>query len=253
MHMEHRPEDAFLAAGAPASSTYPVQGAPSEGRAIPSLVLGIFSVILTFACIGFLFGIPAVILGHMSRSNIRKSLGRLTGAGMALTGLIMGYISIVIPLALLGGVLILRPGTVKFKAGESASLVTVRAINAAEAAYSINSPSKGFAPDLATLGRITKQGCQGRGDDYACLLSIKLMRADCSGANWCKLEGYQYNVSSRELGNSVSDYVVSAVPVTASSGSYNYCSTSNGVVHFNKMGSRISPYTREECIALPFF
>src|SRR5436853_444777 len=64
----------------------------TDGKAIGSLVCGILSLV----CFSFLTGIPAIVLGHISRSSIRNSMGRLKGEGMALAGLIMGYISIVL-------------------------------------------------------------------------------------------------------------------------------------------------------------
>ena len=70
----------------------------TDGKATASLILGILSLV----CIGAIAGIPAIILGHISRSNIRKSMGRLKGDGMALAGLVMGYISVAfLPLALI--------------------------------------------------------------------------------------------------------------------------------------------------------
>jgi hypothetical protein len=60
--------------------------------AIWSLVLGLLSPL----CCGFLSAIPAIILGHMARSRIRESNGQLKGDGMALAGLILGYVSIVL-------------------------------------------------------------------------------------------------------------------------------------------------------------
>lgn len=69
-----------------------VKAAKTSAQAIWSLVLGI----LSFLCFGFFAGIPAVICGHVARSNIRKSQGALTGGGMALAGLILGYIGIVV-------------------------------------------------------------------------------------------------------------------------------------------------------------
>jgi hypothetical protein len=38
--------------------------------------------------------VEAVILGHISRSEIRRSVGQLTGNGLALTGLIFGYLGV---------------------------------------------------------------------------------------------------------------------------------------------------------------
>ena len=66
--------------------------ARTSAQAIWSLILGI----LSFLCFGLFTGIPAVICGHLARSNIKKSQGALTGGGMALAGLILGYIGIVV-------------------------------------------------------------------------------------------------------------------------------------------------------------
>jgi hypothetical protein len=76
---------------APPVSTIPDQ--PKNCRlAVWSLVLGILALVLV--CIGPLFGIPAVICGHMAYSRIKRSAGALSGGGLALGGLITGYLSI---------------------------------------------------------------------------------------------------------------------------------------------------------------
>jgi hypothetical protein len=62
--------------------------------AVWSLVLGILAILLSVVCIGPLFGIPAVICGHMAYSRIKRSAGALAGGGLALGGLITGYLSI---------------------------------------------------------------------------------------------------------------------------------------------------------------
>jgi Domain of unknown function (DUF4190) len=66
----------------------------TSGLAITSLVLGILGLVLLLGCVGLLFAIPAVICGHMAHSRIKRSSGALSGGGMALAGLITGYISI---------------------------------------------------------------------------------------------------------------------------------------------------------------
>ncbi len=71
--------------------SYPVT-AQKSGLSIASLVLGILSI----PCCSFLTGIPAIICGHIARAQIKKSEGRLSGAGMALSGLIMGYVSLLL-------------------------------------------------------------------------------------------------------------------------------------------------------------
>jgi competence protein ComGC len=62
-----------------------------SGLALASMLLGICGIVL---CLGPLAGIPAVICGHMAHSRISRSAGALTGSGMAITGLVTGYLSI---------------------------------------------------------------------------------------------------------------------------------------------------------------
>lgn len=69
---------------------------PTSGLAITSMILGIVSFPALFLCAaGFAFSLPAVICGHIARSKIRKSNGAQTGNGLALAGLITGYINLV--------------------------------------------------------------------------------------------------------------------------------------------------------------
>ncbi|HPY30091.1 MAG TPA: DUF4190 domain-containing protein [Verrucomicrobiota bacterium] len=74
---------------------------PRAGLAITSLVLGILSLVILF--VGFLAGIPAIICGHMARSRARRAPAQYGGAGLALAGLIMGYVSLAFSLVLLPG------------------------------------------------------------------------------------------------------------------------------------------------------
>lgn len=61
----------------------------TSGLAITSLVLGIASLL----CCSIVTGIPAAICGHIARGKI-KSDPTLSGGGLALAGLILGYVSI---------------------------------------------------------------------------------------------------------------------------------------------------------------
>jgi hypothetical protein len=58
--------------------------------AIWSLVLGI----LSLACFTIFTAIPGVICGHKALSKIKKSGGELTGQGLAIAGLVTGYLGI---------------------------------------------------------------------------------------------------------------------------------------------------------------
>ncbi len=62
---------------------------PATPAAVWSLVLGILS-ILWF---GPLAGVPAIICGHLARAKIRENPRGFSGQGMAVAGLIMGYLT----------------------------------------------------------------------------------------------------------------------------------------------------------------
>jgi uncharacterized membrane protein len=66
----------------------PYQAQTTNGLAIAALVCGLASFV---TCVS---AIAAVILGHMARKQIRESGGQQGGDGMALAGLIIGYIFI---------------------------------------------------------------------------------------------------------------------------------------------------------------
>lgn len=80
----------------------PVPAKRNAPSAVWSFVLGILSLV----CAGILAAIPAVICGHIARSTIRKSRGDLGGEGLALAGLITGYVAIVLNLILIPTILI---------------------------------------------------------------------------------------------------------------------------------------------------
>ena len=67
---------------------------PTDGLATASLVCGILSVTLC----GLFAGIPAVICGHKSLAKINSSPTPIQGKGMAIAGLVTGYLSLVISL-----------------------------------------------------------------------------------------------------------------------------------------------------------
>ena len=68
--------------------TEPQKATP--GIATASLVCGILGI----TCLGPFGAIPAVICGHVAKSKIKASGGSLQGDGLALAGLIMGYVGI---------------------------------------------------------------------------------------------------------------------------------------------------------------
>jgi len=76
---------------------------PVRTTSIPAIVSLIFGIICWMA-LPFVGAIVAIVLGHIARSEIRRSPpGTLEGDGMALAGLILGYLHV----ALIGAVVLL--------------------------------------------------------------------------------------------------------------------------------------------------
>lgn len=76
----------------PPYSPASVQPVPKTSTlAIVSLVSGIASWLL----VPILGSIIAVITGHMARKEIRQNAGQLTGDGLAVAGLVLGYLQLV--------------------------------------------------------------------------------------------------------------------------------------------------------------
>ena len=71
--------------------------AQTSGKATTSLVLGIASIVV--CCLGFVLGIPAIVVGLKARKEIRHSQGRTGGDGLALGGIITGAIGSLLGLA----------------------------------------------------------------------------------------------------------------------------------------------------------
>lgn len=81
-----------------------------KGLATTSLVLGILSII----CFGPLTGLPAIITGHIAHGRTRKSPEQYGGAGMAIAGFVLGYVSLFLTLVILPAMLL--PALAKAKA-----------------------------------------------------------------------------------------------------------------------------------------
>jgi len=103
--------------GAPAPSTFPgsaplmqqqVQQRITSNLAVASLCLGIAS----WVAIPLIGSIGAIITGHMARTQIRQSGGRMEGDGLALGGLITGYSSLVLSCLGAGVILLIVLGMI---------------------------------------------------------------------------------------------------------------------------------------------
>lgn len=83
----HPPQAPYTPPASPAAA-----GKPTSSMAIVSLVAGI----LGWTLAPWLGSVVAIITGHMARSEIRRSNGTIEGDGLAITGLVLGWASILL-------------------------------------------------------------------------------------------------------------------------------------------------------------
>ena len=142
--------------GQPYAALTPPQ---TSGTAIASLVLGC----LVFLTCG-LTGIPAVICGHIAQGKIGRSAGRLTGGGMAIAGLVTGYLGLVMLLLspLLAGIALPVFGEVKERGMQTKALSEAKQVGTACKIYATDHDGKfpakledlvpDYLPDATLLG-----------------------------------------------------------------------------------------------------
>jgi hypothetical protein len=116
-----------------------------SGEATGSLILGLFSFIP-------IVGLLAVIFGHMARASIRRSGGRLLGDGMAVFGLLLGYLGLGAWI-IYGLTIIINPllPSTRRRQNERLVVLSLRTINTAAVTYA-TTYNVGYPPSLAALG-----------------------------------------------------------------------------------------------------
>lgn len=199
---------------------------PTSDKALASMILG-----LCVFVAGFLAGLPAVILGHMAKTEIRKSNGGLRGDGMALTGLILGYLS----LALLPIMIILIIAAIaipnllrsKMAANEASAVGSLRTIAAADISYS-ERYGHGFATSLRDLGPATDGTENANG--------ANLLDGDLAGGT---RHGYafSYEASSTRTDDVLDTFHVNADPITeGTTGERHFYVDETGVIRYQEDG-----------------
>lgn len=119
----------------------------TAGIAIWSLVLGI----LGLTCIGPIGAIPAIVCGHIGLSKIKKAAGALSGQGMAIAGLVLGYVGLVLSVLILPALLLPAVSQAKQKAYEVRAQAEAQSIRMAVKAYY---SEYGRLPDGETAAKI---------------------------------------------------------------------------------------------------
>lgn len=112
----------------------PQRSAQTSGAAIASLVIGIIS----FLFCPLIGSIAAVVCGHVARSNIRNSRGTLSGDGLAVAGLVMGYLGfayLLFIIPVLAGIALPVFSEVQLRGKETQSLANAKQIATACIVY----------------------------------------------------------------------------------------------------------------------
>jgi hypothetical protein len=80
----------------PATSAHPYIVGPVTAMTRTSTLATIALILgaLSWFLIPIIGGIGAVITGHMARNEIRRSGGQISGDGLALAGLVLGYLNV---------------------------------------------------------------------------------------------------------------------------------------------------------------
>jgi|KBSMisStaDraftv2_1062788.scaffolds.fasta_scaffold213245_1 hypothetical protein len=126
----------------------------TSGKAIFSLICGIFFIILPFSFVG-------VIFGYIALSEIRKNPDRLAGKGFAVAGIALSYIGVALTVFLMGlGIYEVRKESKSLNRAhqvttvpskKNAILTAVRTLNTAEIAYLQRHPESGYSCSLSDL------------------------------------------------------------------------------------------------------
>jgi type IV pilus assembly protein PilA len=125
--------------------------AQTSGKAIASLICGLLFFIFPAA-------IAAIILGHLSLSDIGKAAGRLKGRGIAVVGLVLGYGGVLfIPFVLIiAAIAIPNLLRARMAANEASAAGSLRTISTAAITYS-SEYGNGFPPSLTSIGGVRNE------------------------------------------------------------------------------------------------
>ena len=134
----------------------------------------------------------------------------------------------------------------RMAANEASAISSIRTVNVAQVTYQATYPKRGFAPDLATLGPDSAGKPDSAG--HANLIDSTLGAASCTAGTWCTKSGYTFRIAAVCRLQLCKEYVLVATPAeVGTTGVRRFCSTSDGVIHFNTDGTLTWPVSAAEC------
>jgi len=191
-----------------------------SNKAIGSLILGVASFPLSL-----LAAVPAIILGHTAKSEIRRSEGRVTGDGMAMAGLIFGYFNAVVAVFAVAAIILLVPNLkhATMMANEEAAIASMRNLNDALALYAAT--YDGYPGSIEALGPGSPSSAS-RAD---------MIDADLASGT---KDGYEFVYSAGPDANGkITSFTVHANPVTpGTTGQRGFFTDESGVIRQSSAG-----------------
>jgi len=196
----------------------------TSGKAIFSLVSG-------FIVVFFPFSIAAVVFGYLALYDIRRSPGRLTGRGLAIAGIVLGYLGMAFTITMIGfGIYGVRTAEKRINnrreilkvASENSPVSALRALNTAEIAYSQAHRAAGYTcslSDLSGVWGISHDLASGRKNGYVFALQ------GCTAA--AKSDG------------PIVKYQLVAYPAAPVKGGAAFCSDQSDVIRVARNGSAL--------------
>ena len=200
----------------------PEWGGPPEnsGKAMASLICGLVFFFWPLSAVA------AVILGHLALSDIKRSAGRLAGRGMAIGGLVTGYIGVsIIPILIIAAIAIPNLLRSRMAANEASAVGSLRTYNTAMITYWSACPDIGYPVSLESLGPGARD-CSHQGLD-AQLGSQAPLRS-----------GYRFVYASQRDGSQITTrYQIVATPVNPGiTGARQFFTDETRVIRFSMRG-----------------
>ena len=202
---------------------YLMAPAQTSGKATGSLISGIAAYVIA----PFIGAIVAIVLGHLGLSEIKKSAGRLKGEGLAIAGLVLGYVQVAgLPIILIIAAIAI-PNLIKSRmaANEASAVGSLRTITTGEITYASVCPRIGFAHSLVEMGPNGSACPDGKN-----LIDDRLALGDKSGYRFTP------NVSSFSGQAPETSFGWNADPISPSTGTRHFFVDQTGVIRFNASG-----------------
>jgi type IV pilus assembly protein PilA len=199
---------AVASGAAPYGAGGPMPSVPvhDDSKALASLICGIIGVVL----LPFIASIPAIILGHLSLSEIKRSAGRLGGRGMAVAGVVLGYLGVAfLPIILIIAAIAI-PNLIRARmaANEASTVGAMRKYSTGLYLYENMCQETIFPTSLSKLGP-GKPSC-----DHLNAVSYEMANDDAV------LSGYRfrYMPGAPNASGQILTYTITADPISPTAG-----------------------------------